>query len=277
MCALGVYAGARYCQLGPCAGLGCGIPDIDPAGRHASLVPLPRLTLYEVREQADGAVYGQRFADWQAANPDMRDERGVRLSRIAAIVGTRLRYDYDFGDSWHIEIVVESINTGMEFSFLTDFGGANSPALRHGDTAPLARQIPQKSVQRAIRAKMLKTLRYRSYPRKAQGTKLRATLELCRTLYNAALQERREAYRLGGKSLSYQDQQNELPALKATCPEYRTVHSQVLQDVLQRLDKAFTIRRRPVGIQDPGAARRRRSQAGLGGGARDGRRSRGGQ
>jgi hypothetical protein len=31
------------------------------------------------------------------------------LSRIATTVGTRLLYDYDFGDSWHIEIVVESI------------------------------------------------------------------------------------------------------------------------------------------------------------------------
>jgi hypothetical protein len=39
----------------------------------------------------------------------MLDESGVRLSRIAPTVGTRLLYNYDFGDSWHIEIVVESI------------------------------------------------------------------------------------------------------------------------------------------------------------------------
>ncbi len=64
----------------------------------------------------NGAVYGQRFADWREANPDMLDERGVRLSRIAPPVGTRLLYEYDFGDSWKLEIVVESINVQQEGS-----------------------------------------------------------------------------------------------------------------------------------------------------------------
>lgn len=34
-------------------------------------------------------------------------------------------------------------------------------------------------------------------------------------------------------------QQNELPELKKQLPEYRQIHSQVLQDVLRRLDRAF--------------------------------------
>ncbi len=86
---------------------------------------------------------------------------------------------------------------------------------------------------------MIKTFHYRLYPTKAQAHQLLGMLELCRQLYNAALYQRREAYRLAGKALSYQDQQNELPLLKAECPEYRAVHSLVLQDVLHRLDKAF--------------------------------------
>jgi hypothetical protein len=57
----------------------------------------------------NGAVYGQRVADWQKANPDMRDERGVHLARLAPTVGTRLLYEYDFGDGWALEIVVERI------------------------------------------------------------------------------------------------------------------------------------------------------------------------
>ncbi len=103
---------------------------------------------------------------------------------------------------------------------------------------------------------MIKSFRYRIYPTKAQATKLRTTLELCRALYNAALQQRRDAYRLAGKSLSYWDQQNELPSLKDTCPEYRGVHSQVLQDTLHRLDKAFTafFRRVKAGVK-PGYPR----------------------
>jgi putative transposase len=103
---------------------------------------------------------------------------------------------------------------------------------------------------------MIKTFHYRIYPTKAQRSQLRLTLELCRLLWNAALQQRRAAYRLAGKSLSYQDQQNELPALKAACPEFKNVHSLVLQDVLHRLDRAFAaFFRRVQAGQTPGFPR----------------------
>ncbi|HMA35401.1 MAG TPA: transposase, partial [Chloroflexia bacterium] len=84
-----------------------------------------------------------------------------------------------------------------------------------------------------------KAFQFRLYPDKEQEQQLDGVLHRCRELYNGALQERREAYRLGHKSLSYREQQNELPAVKEACPEYRQIHSQVLQDVLHRLDKAF--------------------------------------
>lgn len=58
-------------------------------------------------------------------------------------------------------------------------------------------------------------------------------------LYNAGLQERREAYRLERKTIRYIDQQNQLPEIKKLRPEFNEIHSQVLQDVLRRLDKAF--------------------------------------
>jgi putative transposase len=80
---------------------------------------------------------------------------------------------------------------------------------------------------------------FRLYPTVEQAAALDEVLHLCRDLYNGALHERREAYRLGHKSLAYQDQQNELPAVKAAVPEYKAVHSQVLQDVLRRVDRAF--------------------------------------
>ncbi len=84
-----------------------------------------------------------------------------------------------------------------------------------------------------------KAFQFRLYPNKEQQTALDQTLWLCRDLYNAALYERREAYRLGHVTLSYNFQQNELPAVKVDCPEYTEVHSQVLQDMLRRLDKAY--------------------------------------
>jgi putative transposase len=86
---------------------------------------------------------------------------------------------------------------------------------------------------------MLKAFKYRIYPSHAQVTKLESTLGLCCELYNAALQERRDAYRLCGKSISYTDQQNQLPDIKEIRTDLNRVHSQVLQEVLKRLEKAF--------------------------------------
>src|SRR5437868_9059743 len=86
---------------------------------------------------------------------------------------------------------------------------------------------------------MHKAFMYRLYPTSKQEEQLTWVLDRCRELYNAALEERREAYRMAGKSLGYCDQASELSGLKETCPEYKKVGSQVLQDVLKRLDRAF--------------------------------------
>jgi putative transposase len=84
-----------------------------------------------------------------------------------------------------------------------------------------------------------RTFKFRLYPSKAQTTCLNNTLALCCELYNAGLQERRDAYRLERKSIRYVEQANQLPDIKEARPELNEIHSQVLQDVLRRLDKAF--------------------------------------
>lgn len=76
-------------------------------------------------------------------------------------------------------------------------------------------------------------------PSKIVQANLEQTLNLCRNLYNAALQERRDAYKLNRISLNYYDQANQLKEIKQTNSEYKDIHSQVLQDVLKRLDKTF--------------------------------------
>lgn len=86
---------------------------------------------------------------------------------------------------------------------------------------------------------MLKAFRYRLNPTKAQEAVLEGQLRLCRNLYNCALQERRDAYRKAGKTVTGYDQMKYLTEIKAALPEYAGVYSQVLQDVLKRLDKAF--------------------------------------
>src|SRR5205807_8517886 len=84
-----------------------------------------------------------------------------------------------------------------------------------------------------------KTYQYRIYPTKKQTTILTRWLKLCCEVYNAALQERRDAYRMAGKSLNYAHQCAELPACKEIRPDLAEINAQVLQDVLTRVNLAF--------------------------------------
>jgi putative transposase len=65
------------------------------------------------------------------------------------------------------------------------------------------------------------------------------TLEICRELYNAALQERREAYRVLKASINFHRQAIQLPEIKFIRDDVEAIHSQVLQDTLRKLSKAF--------------------------------------
>jgi putative transposase len=80
---------------------------------------------------------------------------------------------------------------------------------------------------------------FRLYPTRKQIQTLTWTVDRCRELYNAALQERRDAFRMVGKSITYYDQAKQLPDIKDIREEYRDIHSQMLQDVLRKADKAF--------------------------------------
>jgi len=84
-----------------------------------------------------------------------------------------------------------------------------------------------------------KAYKYKLQPTLAQEQAMDAALWRCRTLYNAALEQRIYVWKTRGLSLSVYQQQAELPDLKAGLPEYADIHSQVLQDVLTRLDKAY--------------------------------------
>ncbi|HEY4034706.1 MAG TPA: transposase [Ktedonobacteraceae bacterium] len=86
---------------------------------------------------------------------------------------------------------------------------------------------------------MMKAFKYRLYPTRKQADALQFTLDRNRELYNASLEERREAYRMSRISISYNDQSAQLPAIKEVRPEYKEIYSQILQDTLKRVDKAF--------------------------------------
>ncbi len=84
-----------------------------------------------------------------------------------------------------------------------------------------------------------KTFKYKLKPTPEQEQVLAFVLRRCRELYNAALQERRDAWHKCGVSVTAAGQSAQLPAVKEVRPEYHDIHSQVLQDVLARLDRAF--------------------------------------
>ena len=97
---------------------------------------------------------------------------------------------------------------------------------------------------------MIKTYKFRIYPSKNQEVKLISTLNTCRWLYNASLAERKHQAQMNklysdlqlfplGKPerIDYYDQARNLTSSKTD--EQKHVYSQVLQNVLKRIDKSF--------------------------------------
>lgn len=97
---------------------------------------------------------------------------------------------------------------------------------------------------------MKKAYTFRIYPSRNQEVILNRTLSTCRHLYNDALRERKREAELNNierdfsifpwgrpQWTTYEDQQNALPESKT--PYQKQVFSQVLQNVLKRLDRSF--------------------------------------
>ena len=84
-----------------------------------------------------------------------------------------------------------------------------------------------------------KTFKYKLMPTPAQSAQLDAILRVCRELYNAALQERRDAWRMQRVSVTYYQQKTELPEIRQIRADCAAVHSQVLQDVVLRVHRTF--------------------------------------
>lgn len=97
----------------------------------------------------------------------------------------------------------------------------------------------QESVLGQAEKEMRKTFLYRARINREAEANCNQWIELCRTLYNLALEQRIYAYRQQKKAVSAYAQMAQLPEFKREFPEFKTVGSQVLQDVLARLDKAY--------------------------------------
>ena len=107
---------------------------------------------------------------------------------------------------------------------------------------------------------MYRTSRYRLYPSKAQARVLADTLDTCRDLYNSLLHWRiHDCDRLGRAPTRFQ-QQAARPGWKKTHPELKRVHSQALQDVVHRADRAFQDFFRRIKAGEPAGHPKRRDK-----------------
>ena len=86
---------------------------------------------------------------------------------------------------------------------------------------------------------MKKTYEYRAYPTTKQRKCFTVWLALLRSIYNQALAWRVEAYQTAGLTVKWTTQANALPDLKQESESFAGLHSDVLQDAIRRLDKAY--------------------------------------
>jgi len=84
-----------------------------------------------------------------------------------------------------------------------------------------------------------KSFQFRLRPTKSQAKLLQAQLDECRWLYNELLSQRKLSHEELSISLSKYQQLMFLPLLKEERPSLKIVHSQALQNIVDRLDKAF--------------------------------------
>ena len=83
------------------------------------------------------------------------------------------------------------------------------------------------------------TYKYFLCPTQEQGSRLERIVEIHRQLYNAALEERREARQRCRVSIRYKDQADQLKELRTFDSDAAWLNYTSIQQTLRRLDKAF--------------------------------------
>jgi putative transposase len=90
-----------------------------------------------------------------------------------------------------------------------------------------------------VKLTMIRTFNYPLRPTASQDLALEGVLLACQRLYNAALEQRRDAYRKQKKSVTKFDQMKDLTELRKHDSDYSQVAATVLRSPLFRLDRAF--------------------------------------
>ena len=86
---------------------------------------------------------------------------------------------------------------------------------------------------------MIRTYKYRLKPTKTQAATFESWLRVTRELYNAALEERRDAWRRQRKSISRFDQFAQIVEIREERPDSALVPAIAMRGALRRIDLAF--------------------------------------
>jgi len=86
---------------------------------------------------------------------------------------------------------------------------------------------------------MRRSYKYRIYLTDKQQIAAQSQLDVARELYNACLEERRAAYNMAGKSLTYFDQANQLKDIRRLRPDVAAVNFSMLQATCRRAHRSF--------------------------------------
>lgn len=86
---------------------------------------------------------------------------------------------------------------------------------------------------------MIRIFKYKLRPHQRFVRDAEQWLDVCRELYNAALQERREAWRIERKSITKNQQRRQLTEIRALREDVQALHYGVEDDALRRLDNAM--------------------------------------
>ncbi len=111
---------------------------------------------------------------------------------------------------------------------------------------------------------LTRTLVFRAKLSRRTHASLEAFLDEMRALWNAALEERIDAYRKAGVSITWVDQFKSLTEVRRALPEYARCSVAAQRSVLKRLDRAFqAFFRRHAAGQTPGFPRFRSRNRGV--------------
>ncbi len=86
---------------------------------------------------------------------------------------------------------------------------------------------------------MEKAYKYRAYPAKEQQCKINRQMFLAKQLYNILLEKSKQHFKDTGKTFTQYNMNKWITQLKKRNPEFQEVYSQVLQNVADRVAKAY--------------------------------------